>query len=114
MRFFILFFLLLPSLYSKADFIVSDTTERILIGKNFYVYQGETDRLTFEDIKNSPNFIMNQSDVPNFGISKKNSWLRFTINNQSSRSHYLLDVAYPILDEIELFVPDEAGNYRSI
>ena len=78
------------------------------------MYQGETNNLTFEDIKESPNFVLNDSEVPNLGVSKKNSWLRFTIRNESSRSHYLLEIAYPILDEIELFYPDESGNYQSV
>jgi signal transduction histidine kinase len=40
-------------------------------------------------------------------------WLRFSVSNSGTRSNRLyLEVAYPILDEVELYAPDSNGDYK--
>lgn len=69
--------------------------------------------MSFAEVLHSSEFKKNDKDIPNFGLTPHSVWLRFAVTNQAVRNHYLLNVAYPILDEVELFVPQDTG-YKSV
>ncbi|MBN2160947.1 MAG: ATP-binding protein [Spirochaetes bacterium] len=49
----------------------------------------------------------------NFGYSKSQFWFRFTLNNKTPMTiPYLIEIDFPPIDLIELYVPDGAGGYR--
>jgi signal transduction histidine kinase len=112
MRYF--FCLLFASLFlqSKGDIVLTDSTRRIMLGRHVAVLQSQKE-LGFKDVYKSTQFKPNDKDVPNLGNSSVSTWLRFTVKNQAETSRFLLEIAYPILDEVELFVPDNGGNYSS-
>jgi len=104
--------LLSPVTRVKADVIVKDGGGRVLIGREAYVLQS-TRELAFKDIVSSAGFKKYDKDVPNLGFSAVSTWIRFTITNKTASAGLLLDVAYPILDEVELFSPDAQNQYHS-
>lgn len=104
--------LVLLSLSAKANIVIDRGTGRTLIGKDVYVLQPDKE-LRISDVLKSSAFKKYEKDVPNLGFSTNSSWLRFTIDNKSESAALLLDVAYPILDEVELFSPDDKGGYQS-
>lgn len=99
------------SFKAMAQVAVYDNTNRTLIGKNVYVLQSNKER-SLDDVMKSADFKKYDKDVPNLGFSTTSTWLRFTIDNKSANKSLLLDVAYPILDEVELFAPDAQGVYH--
>ncbi|HTH83608.1 MAG TPA: 7TM-DISM domain-containing protein, partial [Mucilaginibacter sp.] len=105
--------LVLFGLKANADVIIDGNTNRTLIGKNVYVLQSDKE-LGLEDVLKTAGFKKYDKDVPNLGFSANSTWLRFTINNKSANTGLLLDVAYPILDEVELFSPDSQGVYHGV
>jgi len=90
--------------------IITDSLGRIPIGKNMQVLQPDRE-IPFDTVLRSARFKSIPTDIPNLGASANSIWLRFSLDNRSSRDHLLLEVAYPILDEVELYIPDTAGGY---
>lgn len=86
---------------------------RILVGKQIFVLQTNRE-LSFSDVVHSSDFQKYTKDVPNLGFSKVSAWIRLTITNHSRDTSALLDVAYPLLDEVEFFTPDAQNHYHSI
>lgn len=59
-------------------------------------------------------FVRSEAVNPNLGLSRHNIWVRFEIENLGQWSDYLLNVAYPLLDEIELYEVDTLGHLNSV
>ena len=103
----------LCALKASAQIVVTDSTGTKLIGKEVYVLQPQNE-LSFEQVQKSKDFTKYTADIPNLGFSKTSVWLKFTITNESEIENLLLDVAYPILDEVELFSPNDSSSYFSL
>jgi PAS domain S-box-containing protein len=49
----------------------------------------------------------------NFGLTRSAIWLRVVLRpDPGIDAHWLLEIAYPPLDQIDLFTPDAAGGWR--
>jgi two-component system NtrC family sensor kinase len=73
-------------------------------GKNVYLYQDVTNKLSFEQIRYSKNlFKPTNLDVPNLGITSFNNWIKFTLVNDSEIDKIILDIPNPIIDEADLY-----------
>lgn len=84
-----------------------------MLGKQISVFSPATE-ISFSEALKSDKFVLNTRDVPNLGISKSSVWLRFTLINRSAEKNLLLHIAYPILDEVELFSLQGNGKYTRI
>jgi len=49
---------------------------------------------------------------PNYGFTKSAFWVKLPLLNLSKQQQWLLQVNYPLMDEIELYVPNEQGIYQ--
>ncbi|TJZ53710.1 histidine kinase [Sphingobacterium olei] len=107
------FFVFAGNLQIHAEVIINGPIQRLSVGKSLELYTGR-EGASFSDVFSSTDFLLLDSDVPNLGTSHANKWLRLPITNQSEDINLLLEIAYPLLDEVELFLPAGAGNYRSI
>lgn len=96
----------------KAEVVINGPG-KVPLGKEIEILQS-TSELTFAEALRSNEFKKSTSDNPNLGISGVSTWVRFTLTNNLKSTNYLLDIAYPILDEIELFAADSTGKYSSI
>jgi PAS domain S-box-containing protein len=48
----------------------------------------------------------------NFGYTKSQFWFRFTVNNLTKKVFpWLLEIDYPFIDLIELYIPDKPGHF---
>ena len=100
----LLFLFILVVLFHSAS--ANDTTifnnENIIqsIGKDIQILSDETNTLTFDDVFNSKDFKLSTENVPNLGISKSTHWVRFSIKNELKNRRLLLQLQYPIIDEI--------------
>jgi signal transduction histidine kinase len=110
---FLFVFFCFTSTISYSKIIISDSTERVLIGKSLSVLQPNKE-LNINEVQQSNQFVPCLNDIPNLGLSASSVWLKFTILNQSSNSHFLLNLGYPILDEVELFTSDSILGYKSV
>jgi len=107
-----IFFILITH-YSKGDVIITNSTQRAVIGKQVSVFNDGKEH-SIQEVIRSGKFIPYTNDVPNLGLSSSSVWLRFTITNDAEDPGLFLEIAYPILDEVELFSPGADNSYTSI
>jgi hypothetical protein len=110
---YLLLLLSLGSLFVYGDVIITPSSTKIMLGKQISVFSPATE-ISFSEALKSDKFVLNTRDVPNLGISKSSVWLRFTLINRSAEKNLLLHIAYPILDEVELFSLQGNGKYTRI
>ena len=87
-----------------GEVIIDQPTQRVLIGYGLERYMGKGEP-NFADTSAS-SFQSLESKVPNLGISPTDIWFRLPVTNKrKEKLELLLEIAYPLLDEVELFVP---------
>ena len=107
--------LLIGSLSVHADEKMADFPDVLTIDRTFeYGYPNELfeytvtpqQESTFPD--ESAQWQSVTDKILNFGFSYDNYWLRFGVNNQDRESvNLLLEIAFPLLDKVELYVFQE-------
>ena len=118
MHHFLIFMLgLLPALASAVEF--DQDTRRLPLGRVMAVLEDPGRDASISDVlalDAAGRFVDHQSDVLNAGYSRSAFWLRVDLRLRPSqsahRSRWWLELAYPPLDRLDLYLPDEQGNYR--
>ncbi|WP_312154714.1 7TM diverse intracellular signaling domain-containing protein [Pseudomonas sp.] len=106
-----------PVLAGAVDF--DDATRRLPLGKVMQVFEDRAGNASIAEVSSpawANRFHQHQDDVLNAGYSTSVFWLRIDLRynaptTQSSRP-WLLELAYPPLDHLELYLPDGQGGYR--
>ncbi|CAL1520538.1 7TM diverse intracellular signaling domain-containing protein [Chitinophaga sp. MM2321] len=93
--------------------VVYTNTEQLLqIGGHMELYTDKSNSLGIDSIKKQ-SFQPSKQEVPNLQITPYTQWARFTIENKSSQKQLLLEVEYPIIDDITLYEPLPDGGYTA-
>src|SRR5690625_1368682 len=108
----VLFLLLLFPHEIKASFKMESTPliqgeNQTKINKNLYIAEDKEKKWTIDDvISNHPSIHFKQNDkhIPNFGYTSSAYWTAFTIENQTSFTERLLEIPYPPLHEIDVYI----------
>ncbi|MEZ2446227.1 7TM diverse intracellular signaling domain-containing protein [Chitinophaga sp. RCC_12] len=101
-------FTLLVLFHVTAQPVVFKNSKSLLqIGGYLELYTDKADTLTIASAPMQA-FKASGQDVPNLQITPYTQWARFSINNQSKAEKLLLEVEYPIIDDITLYelLPD--------
>lgn len=114
MLFRLLLFLLIVPIPAFSQIKLADSIEYVTPDSNLDILKLEREVQPQEIKALLHEFTPSNAANPNLGISKFSVWVSFSIQNLSKRSHYLLDVAYPLLDDVELYDLDDTGNLRSL
>ncbi len=114
MLFRLLLFLLIIPIPVFSQIQLADNFEYVAPDSNLHILKLDREVQPQEIKTLLHEFIPSKSANPNLGISKFSVWVAFSIQNLSNRSHYLLDVAYPLLDDVELYDVDDTGHLRSL
>ena len=56
-------------------------------------------------------FQRSTSDIPSFGFTNSTFWLRLRVRDDSNIARWLLEISYPLLDSVELYIPTADGGY---
>ena len=71
--------------------------------------------LTLTDVTRGPaskRFLKSETKVPNFGYTSSAYWFRFELDNPSRKQlRFFLEVAYAMVDHLDLFVQQKSGRY---
>ncbi len=85
------------------------------IGKNLEILEDRHGDLTFSQVSSSEfsgRFFDSKSKNPNFGFTKAVYWVRFSLQGEMSQGPgWLLEIAYPLLDSIIIYLPQADGGY---
>ena len=117
MRHFLIFILgLLPTLASAVE--LDESTRRLPLGQVMAVLEDPTRDASIDDVlalDEAGRFVDHHEDVLNAGYSRSAFWLRvdlqYRVDRSSERSRWWLELAYPPLDHLDLYLPDGRGGY---
>ncbi|PCI42547.1 MAG: hypothetical protein COB51_12920 [Moraxellaceae bacterium] len=106
--------------YASAEVIVFTDNESVIsAGSNYVEYLLDPEStLTIDDILNQESqhrFSPIKNNIPNFGFSDSSVWLKFTYHDQrtsSRNNNLLLEIAFPILDYIEIYRLNEQSYQK--
>lgn len=87
------------------------------LGPYLSVLEDPGRRLTVHQVTspaNASRFVRVRRRFPNFGYSTAAYWARITLDNDSGRSDWLLELAYPTMDRMELYLPREQGGFKRV
>jgi len=94
--------------------VLIDDQRQYCIGKDVLYLVDQTAKLTFNDVfnhKHDTEFHQTKTDIPNFGFSDSDYWLTWqVIHTGQSEKEWLLEIGYPHLDQIELYIIDHMGE----
>lgn len=90
--------------------IFENPNSKLRLGKYLSILEDTTGNLKVEKILSSNNFSTSTSDVPNLGVSKSSFWIKFQIQNATPETLLLLELSYPILDNVELYEVSDSAN----
>lgn len=97
-----IFILLLPSPDFAETLQTTANLQRIEIKPdNLQVYVDKTKRMEFDEIRNQS---FSKTQTSSFGYSPHVHWVKFSIHNQYSDEKLLLELAYPVIDYIDVYV----------
>ena len=100
-------------------FIISEEKEGAdyySIAKKAWILEDEKHEISFEEIVNNfdhyaGEFTKIEHEVTNLDFTTSAYWVLFKLKNTSnSKKHFLLEVARPLTNIVNLYVVDESGN----
>lgn len=108
---------MLPVWAGAVDF--DDATRQLPLGKAMQVYEDVDGHASIAQVS-APGFARrfrpHSEDVLNAGYSTSVFWLKVELRPiappGAAPRPWLLELAYPPLDHLELYLPDSSGNYR--
>ncbi len=88
---------------------VAENLEGLELGRHVALLEDRSGTLAIEDVvrpDTSRRFAGSTAAVPNFGFTSSVYWIRLTTENSSDLAQsWLLELAYPLLDDVTLYVP---------
>ena len=107
----------LPLLATAVDF--DDSTRSLPLGRVMQVFEDRDGNASIAQVSApsfGEHFRTHQTDVLNAGYSTSVFWirldLRYTALPSAAPRSWLLELAYPPLDHLELYLPDSSGTFR--
>ena len=102
----VIFFSSLP-LFALEPVILTDSPEEYPLGLHMEILEDKEKKWRIEDVTSpgfSKKFIKSNRENPNFGFTNSVYWARFKLKNISGMNEWLLEIGYPQLDRIELYI----------
>lgn len=103
------FWLFVPSTLAREIVVIESGKECFSLGPFVEILEDKGGNLSLDDVMSEPyssDFFASQSDSPGFGFTSSVYWIRWTVLNQSvDNIEWFLEISYPLLDEIKLYVP---------
>jgi signal transduction histidine kinase len=106
----------LPRAHAEATLRIEDVLDGVELGTRLAIFEDTTGVLDFAHVSSASHaheFVASQTASPSFGFKHSVFWLRFRAENRGETVRpWLLEVAYPQLDHVDLYSPDAGGGYR--
>lgn len=107
--FFLLFFCVRTVLATETILYVN--SENLMnIGSNISIYEDSTNLLNANQVLSLNSFLSSSQEYPNLGVGASSFWIEIQIKNNSNNNNILLELANPMLDEIEFY---SINNYEA-
>jgi signal transduction histidine kinase/CheY-like chemotaxis protein len=96
-------------------------TQSLPLGRSLQVYEDAGGQATIADVRAQAaagNFKSHDKDTLNAGYSRSAFWLKIDLHyrptNPTAQRTWLLELAYPPLDHLDLYLPDAGGDYQLV
>ncbi|QXI05561.1 response regulator [Pseudomonas tensinigenes] len=116
MRYLLMLLFCLPLMASAVEF--DEFTQSLPLGRSLQVFEDPSGQASIADVRAQAaagNFKAHDKDALNAGYSRSAFWLKIDLHyrpsNPSAQRTWLLELAYPPLDHLDLYMPDAAGDY---
>ena len=107
--------LLLPTAARAEPVVVQPNAKEISLGLRLEHLKDPRGKWTLQDVSTAPladKFVRSGQRVPNFGFTTAVYWFRFQLQNPAKRpTEWLLEVGYPMLDRLELWIQRTDTTY---
>ena len=101
---FSMFCFLGNNLTAKAIDVEKIYNQENYIGKQVYIFQDSSSSLDLNYVTKTDKFKLNHTDVVNFGLTKYYNWIKFDVINTSSEKDLFINIEYPIIDNVKLYI----------
>jgi two-component system, sensor histidine kinase LadS len=97
---------------ARAELVdVSSSMDGESLGTRVELLEDESGKLGIEDVQHA-RFVRSRVEVPSFGFTRSVYWLRVNVRNlRTEERAWLLEVGYPLLDHVKLYLPREGGGF---
>lgn len=117
MRYLLMLLFCLPLMASAVEF--DEFTQSLALGRTLQVFEDVDGQATIADVRAQAaagHFKPHDKDTLNAGYSRSAFWLKIDLHyrptNPAASRTWLLELAYPPLDRLDLYLPDAAGSYQ--
>ncbi|WP_285418348.1 hybrid sensor histidine kinase/response regulator [Pseudomonas sp. efr-133-TYG-5] len=117
MRYLLMLLFCLPLLANAVEF--DEFTQSLPLGRALQVFEDASGQATIADVRAQAaagNFKAHDNATLNAGYSRSAFWLKIDLHyrpsNPSAQRTWLLELAYPPLDHLDLYLADANGNYH--
>lgn len=119
MRYLLMLLFCLPLMASAVEF--DEFTQSLPLGRSLQVFEDPSGQATIADVRAQDaagQFKAHDKATLNAGYSRSAFWLKIDLHyrpsNPAAQRTWLLELAYPPLDHLDLYLPDATGAYRLV
>ncbi|TMU81313.1 response regulator [Pseudomonas fluorescens] len=119
MRYLLMLLFCLPLMASAVEF--DEFTQSLPLGRSLQVFEDPSGQASIADVRAQAaagNFKAHDKDTLNAGYSRSAFWLKIDLHyrpsNPAAQRTWLLELAYPPLDHLDLYTADVNGDYRLV
>ncbi|MFJ7312238.1 7TM diverse intracellular signaling domain-containing protein [Pseudomonas sp. NPDC098747] len=119
MRYLLMLLFCLPLMASAVEF--DEFTQSLPLGRSLQVFEDPSGQASIADVRAQAaagNFKAHDKATLNAGYSRSAFWLKIDLHyrpsNPAAQRTWLLELAYPPLDHLDLYLPDAKGDFRLI
>lgn len=119
MRYLLMLLFCLPLMASAVEF--DEFTQSLPLGRSLQVFEDAEGQATLADVRAQAaagHFKPHDKATLNEGYSRSAFWLKIDLHyrptDPAAPRTWLLELAYPPLDHLDLYLPDAAGDYQLV
>ncbi len=102
-------------LFAEQSLTIKSSLTHESIAKNIKILIDQSATLSIDDVSSAvfeDQFFSTADDQPGFGFTSAVFWVRLDVNNpQNIPVSWYLEIGYPLLDFIDLYIPDTTGSF---
>ena len=96
--------------------VIGSDFSKVYLGNYMEILEDKEGQWTIDDVVSeniAARFVPSPAEAPGFGFTSSAYWVRFTVVNALAyKVPWLLEVAYPPLDNIQLYSPTPEGSFH--
>jgi adenylate cyclase len=95
------------SLFALEPITVENGIEKYPLGLYLEILEDKNRKWTIEDVTNpelQDEWIQSKASQPSYGFTESAYWVRFKINKQNFYNSMFLEIGYPLIDYIDLYI----------